>query len=220
MTAPRIATSEEALAALRRHGLLALGCAGSAPSLAEEVAGEPVHGSWQEHPEGDRIHQIAEALQSSPEVLMVKLVAGRATFLHRALWPALARLARDPGRVRTVAAGLSPLATRLRDEVERAEELRLDELARQPSWPPERDLARAAKELEAAFLLHTTAAPARGNRSTLILRSWARALPARARREATQLTREEALRLLGDHGAVPALWAGLDGAPAARPRSR
>jgi hypothetical protein len=212
-----VATSKDALAVLRRRGLLALGCAGSAPSLAEEVAGEPVRGSWQAHPQGDLIHRLAAALEASPEVLVVKLVAGRATFLHRALWPALMRLACDADRVAAAVAALSPMAARLREFVEREGEVRLDDLARQPAWPPERDLARAVKELEAGFLLHTVAAQGRGGRATLVLRSWSRAMPDAVHRAGARLSADDALRLLGDHGAVPALWAGD---AAARPRAR
>ncbi len=199
------ATPEDVLRLVRDRGLLTLTSAGRSPSLVEEVAGEPVKGSWWGHPASERIFKLASALEASPEILVVKLVGAKVTFLHRTLWPALARIARDPERVAEVRERLSPAAVRLLAEVERVGEVRLDELARQPAWPPERDLARAAKELEATLLAHTGSVHTDRGRHAIVLRSWARALPDSARRDAAHLTLEAARAALESHGAAPAL---------------
>jgi hypothetical protein len=222
MALPTDATLEDVLRLVRERGLLTLTSVGGSTSLVEEVAGEPVRGSWWGHPAGDRIFQLATALEASPEILVVKLVGGKVTFLHRSLWPALARIARDPGRVAEVRARLSPSAGRLLAEVDRLGEVRLDELARQPAWPPERDLARAAKELEAALLAHTGSVHTERGRHAIVLRSWARALPDSARRDAAHLSLEEARTALETHGAAPALSPQRPSqrAPRARARAR
>ena len=158
----QLETAAEALALVRERGALPLTPVGGSDSLAERVAGERVQGSWCDHPASARIVELSAALEASPEVLTLKLVGGKVTFVHAALWPALLRVARDPARLARVRAGLSPAAVRLLEEVERTGEAHLDQLGRQNSWPPERDLARAAKELEAGLLAHLSTPPPSG----------------------------------------------------------
>ena len=51
--------------------------------------GEHVRGSWWGHAKGKLIFTLAEALEASHEVLSVKLLGGKTTFVHQVLWPAL-----------------------------------------------------------------------------------------------------------------------------------
>src|SRR6266496_2370724 len=85
------ATPEDVLRLVRERGLLTLTSAGRSPSLAEEVAGEPVKGSWWGHPASERIFKLASALEASPEILVVKLVGAKVTFLHRKIGRASCR---------------------------------------------------------------------------------------------------------------------------------
>jgi len=210
-------TPAEALALVRACGALPLTPVGGSDSLAERVAGGRVQGSWCDHPASARIVELSAALEASAEVLTLKLVGGKVTFLHAALWPALLRVAHDRPRLERVQAGLSPAAVRLLDEVERTGEARLDQLGRQNSWPPERDLARAAKELEAGLLAHlSTSADDRG-RQALVVRSWTAALPPSAHQRAAHLTFQGALEVLRAHGAALAPSSGAAADP--RPRA-
>lgn len=219
-----VTTAAQAVALVRACGALPLTPVGGSDSLAERVAGERVQGSWCDHPSSARIVELAATLEASPEVLTLKLVGGKVTFVHAALWPALLRVARDPARVARVQAGLSPAAARLLAEVERAGEARLDVLGRQNSWPPERDLARAAKELEAALLAHVSSPAVERGRQAVMVRSWARALPTHAHKRSAQLTFAAALETLRSHGAAlaPSSGAAAEARPRApaRPRSR
>jgi hypothetical protein len=86
-------TPKQGLAFVERHGVVLQAARGSAPSLAEAVAGEPIRGSWWGHPKGREIFRVAEAVSESPDVLVCKLVDGKVTYVHRRLWPALVRLA-------------------------------------------------------------------------------------------------------------------------------
>lgn len=210
-------TPAEALALVRERGALPLTPVGGSDSLAEQVAGGRIQGSWCDHPTSARIVELSAALEASPEVLTLKLVGGKMTFLHAALWPALVRVAQDAPRLGRVRAGLSPAAVRLLGEVERAGEAHLDQLGRQNSWPPERDLARAAKELEAGLLAHLSTSAAERGRQAVVVRSWAAAIPASAHRRAAQLTFEGALELLRTHGAALAPSSGAAADP--RPRA-
>ena len=84
---------KQALAFVKKHGVVLQAARGPVPSLAEAVAGEPIRGSWWGHPKGQAIFLAAEAIGESPDVLVCKLVEGKVTYVHRRLWPALVRLA-------------------------------------------------------------------------------------------------------------------------------
>ena len=62
------------------------------PSLAEAIAGEPIHGNWWSHPRAKEIFRITRAIRAQDTVLVCRLIASRITFVHRRLWPALARI--------------------------------------------------------------------------------------------------------------------------------
>src|SRR2546428_10569520 len=85
--------SKEALAFIKRHGVVLQSARGPVPSLAEAVAGGPIRGSWWGHPRGRGIFRAAEAITESDDVLVCKLGAGKVTHVHRRPWPALGKLA-------------------------------------------------------------------------------------------------------------------------------
>ena len=86
-------TPKEGLAFVKRHGIVLQAARGPVPSLAEEVAGGPIKGSWWGHPKGHEIYDVADAVSRSDDVLVCKLVEGKITYVHRRLWPALVKLA-------------------------------------------------------------------------------------------------------------------------------
>lgn len=86
-------TPHQGLAFVKRHGIVLQAARGPVPSLAEEIAGGPIRGSWWGHPQGQEIFRVAEAICESPEVLVCKLIDGKVTYVHRRLWPALVKLA-------------------------------------------------------------------------------------------------------------------------------
>jgi len=85
-------TAKQALAFVRKHGVVLQAARGPVPSFAEFVAGERIRGSWWGHPKGHEIFRLAEAVVDSGEVLVCKLIDGKVTYVHRRLWPALIRL--------------------------------------------------------------------------------------------------------------------------------
>ena len=86
-------TPKQALAFIKRHGVVLQAARGPVPSLAETIAGGPIRGSWWGHPKSHEIFRVSEAVSGSSEVLVCKLVEGKVTFVHRGLWPALVKLA-------------------------------------------------------------------------------------------------------------------------------
>ena len=64
------------------------------PSLVSLFAGAPVGGSWWAHPKAHDIVRFLHDLDDDPDLLAVKLVSGKVTWVGRALWPALLAVAR------------------------------------------------------------------------------------------------------------------------------
>lgn len=96
-------TVRQALAFVRRHGIVLQSARGPVPCLAEAIVGGTIRGSWWAHPDSHAIFRISTAVADSPEVLVCRLVEGKVTFVHRRLWPALARLSRELPRARLAA---------------------------------------------------------------------------------------------------------------------
>ena len=91
-------TPEEALAWFREHRVVMEAArVEGVPSLAVAVAGGPFKGSWWGHPKGKLIFALANALEDSGELVALKLIEGKTTYVHKALWPALLRVVTDEG---------------------------------------------------------------------------------------------------------------------------
>lgn len=86
-------TPKQAVAFVKANGVVLESAQGPLLSLAEAVAGEPIHGSWWAHPRANEIFLCSRAIRESADVLVCRLVRGKVTYVHRRLWPALVRLA-------------------------------------------------------------------------------------------------------------------------------
>src|SRR5262245_23766437 len=86
-------TPRQALAFVRRHGVVLEAGKGPVPALAEVIAGEPIRGSWWAHPRGKKIFALTRAVRESEDVLVCRAVGGKVTYIHARLWPALVRVA-------------------------------------------------------------------------------------------------------------------------------
>jgi hypothetical protein len=128
---------EALLARLREHGLL-LQQDRRLPDIATAIAGEPIRGSWWAHPRAHAIFDCLGEIERHPDTLATKLVAGKVTFVHRRLWPAV--LAVGTGRAPWQFLGLSADAHALYDAVEHQGVLLAS--------------GRDAKELDRRLLVH------------------------------------------------------------------
>jgi hypothetical protein len=86
-------TLRQALAFIRKHGVVLEAAKGPVPSVAEAIAGEPVRGSWWVHKKSREIFAVTRAIRDRDDVLVCRLIEGKVTFVHRRLWPALVRAA-------------------------------------------------------------------------------------------------------------------------------
>ena len=86
-------TIDEALRFISTHGVVLESGLGPVPSLASEIAGEPIRGSWWSHARGREIFSVTRVVREHEDVLVCRLIDGKITYVHRRLWPALVRLA-------------------------------------------------------------------------------------------------------------------------------
>ena len=84
-------TPRQAVAFVRKHGVVLEAAAGPVPSLAQAIAGGPIRGSWWAHPRSHKIFELTRAVRDSEDVLVCRLVDGKVTYVHRRLWPVLVR---------------------------------------------------------------------------------------------------------------------------------
>ena len=119
---------------VRAQGVVLQSARGPVPNLAEQIAGEPIRGSWWGHGSGHEIFAVLTRLLESPDVIATRLVDGKVTLVHRRLWSALARVADrfPPERLAAV------------DEVHTATGAHRTVEVPFPDWVPADDLAAAA----------------------------------------------------------------------------
>lgn len=179
---------KKARAMLRERGVMTLVPAGDVPSIVQAVCGGPVRGSWWAHPQSHVIYAIASALEDAPEVLVLKLVDGKVTFVHRSIWPALLRFATDRYRTNALLATLRPPERRLLAEVERRGELHFGGDA-----PP---VGSTKMALERRWLCISTSEHTASGRHATVLRAWRRWANPKMLGAARTLTFESARRKL------------------------
>ena len=129
-------TSKEAVAFVRKHGVVLMSARGPVPSLVQAIAGGPIRGSWWAHPKAHEMVRILDAVSGRNDVLACRLVDGKVTFIHRRLWPAVVRLSERLPRGRLAA---------IREEHTPQGKHRVIERP-YPRWVP-REIARRAGEL-------------------------------------------------------------------------
>ena len=93
-------TPRQAVGFVRKHGVVLEAAAGPVPSLAQAVAGTPIHGSWWAHPKSHAIFAVTRAVRESDDVLVCRLIEGKITYVHRRLWAPLVRVANRFPRAR------------------------------------------------------------------------------------------------------------------------
>jgi hypothetical protein len=134
---------------LQEHGLLLLSDS-RLPSLVSLVVGAPIQGSWWGHPMGRQIYALADQLGDSAEVISTKLISGKVTFVHKKLWPQVARIGCAGEKWQTER--LSGAATDLLKLVRAQQVLATDSL---PKTQALSKPGKACDELEKRLLVYT-----------------------------------------------------------------
>jgi hypothetical protein len=73
---------------LDKDGILLLTDA-ALPSITSIIAGKPVKGSWWGHPQGNLMYNLSNEMMDEPDVLVLKLINKKVTYLQQRHWDAL-----------------------------------------------------------------------------------------------------------------------------------
>lgn len=144
-------------AALQRYGMLLLNDS-ALPNVCRLAVGERVRGSWWAHPRAKEIFQVYDVLEEHPDVLILKLISGKVTYIHRTLWPQIVAVGR--GREAWQMKDLSPAARKLLAAVDKA------------PVQPGREKAAAARELDARMLVFSAQLHSASGAHVRRLESW------------------------------------------------
>lgn len=87
-------TSKQAIAFVRKHGVVLVSAKGPVPTLVDAVAGEPIKGSWWGHPKGKKIFWALDGVTDSSDILVCRLVQNKVSLVHKSVWPALVRVSK------------------------------------------------------------------------------------------------------------------------------
>jgi len=112
------------------------------PNVCTLVTGEPVRGSWWGHPRSHEIFRVNCDLADHPDVLLVKLISEKNTYVHRALWPAI------------VAVGKARESWQM-DRLSRDSLVLLEKLERESPLETSGESSKAASELEKVLLIYS-----------------------------------------------------------------
>lgn len=119
------------------------------PSVATLIAGEPLRGSWWSHPRAQVIFQVNEQLEDHKDVLIMKLISGKVTFVHRKVWSQVFVIgtARDPWQLKK----LSAEAAALLKQIDYSGSLTTADVLKSLKWTMK--LGDVARELEKRLLV-------------------------------------------------------------------
>ena len=143
---------------LHEFGFLLLTDA-SLPSVSSLIANTPVRGSWWSHENANEIFAVSEMLDDHPDVLIVKLISEKVTFVHRELWGHIYSIgvAREDWQLKK----LTPAAKQLLKALGAKGCLQTNKLSKE-----------SARELERRLLLHANQIHTESGAHAKVLETW------------------------------------------------
>jgi hypothetical protein len=156
---------EKAFLELEKHGLLLVSDQ-NFPSVAFSIAPIKRKGSWWSYPEAHTIFAVNNMLEDHPDVLIMKLISGKVTFVHRELWGRIYSIgvAREDWQMQALSSEARVLLKKL-DADGRTETGLLGK--RFDAKPQD-----AARELEFYLLIHTSQVHTQSGAHAKILETW------------------------------------------------
>ena len=191
---------------LKDSGLLLLSDS-NLPSVSGLIAGEKFRGSWWAHKEAQTIFAVSEMLEDHKDILIVKLISDKVTFVHRELWGRIYSIgvAREDWQLKN----LSPAAKLLLETVDDEGSLQTNKLGKKFASKP----GDVARELELRLLVHAEQKHSESGAHTKVLQTWdtwAKSVGLRARANSASVARlflEERLAQINmnhnGHGRLP-----------------
>ena len=152
-------------AQLRNNGLLLVSDT-DFPNVATIITGERIRGSWWGHKRAHAIFNVAEMLEDHPDVLIMKLISGKVTFVHRELWNRIYSIgvAREDWQLKR----LSTNAKALLKATDATGSLQTDKLGKEFGAKP----GETARELELQLLIHAEQVHTESGKHAKVIETW------------------------------------------------
>lgn len=155
---------EKVFLQLEKLGFLLL--SDSLPSVTRIVAGADLRGSWWGHEQAQTIFAVSEMLEDHPDVLVMKLISGKVTFVHRELWGQVYSIgvAREDWQLKNLSQG----AKLLLKSVDAEGTLHTNKLSKSFGPKP----GETARELELRLLIHAEQVHTESGAHAKVLETW------------------------------------------------
>ena len=165
MTASLREHFENVFLQLHKFGLLLLSDS-SLPSVSELVTSRKIRGSWWSDESAQIIFAVSEMLEDHPDVLMMKLISEKVTFVHRELWGRIYSIgvAREDWQT----SNLSAAAKRLLKKLDADGSLQTNKLGKNFGPKP----GDTVRELEMRLLLHANQIHTESGAHAKIIETW------------------------------------------------
>ena len=152
-------------AQLQNKGLLLVSDA-DFPNVANIITGERIRGSWWGHKRAQAIFGVAEMLEDHPDVLIMKLISGKVTFVHRELWNRIYSIgvAREDWQLKRLSAN----AKALLKATDATGSLQTDKLGKEFGAKP----GETARELEIRLLIHAEQIHTESGKHAKVIETW------------------------------------------------
>jgi len=136
------------------------------PNVTHLVADEKVRGSWWGHKRAHAIFGVAEMLEDHPDVLIMKLISGKVTFVHRELWNRIYSIgvAREDWQMKRLSAN----AKALLKATDATGSLQTDKLGKEYGPKP----GETARELELRLLIHAEQIHTESGKHAKVIETW------------------------------------------------
>ena len=150
---------------LEKLGLLLLSDA-NFPSVSGLITNEKLRGSWWAHKDAQTIFAVSELLEDHRDVLIMKLISEKVTFVHRELWGRIYSIgtAREDWQLNN----LSPAAKLLLKAVDAEGSLQTNKAGKKFGPKP----GEPARELELRMLVHAEQKHSESGAHTKVLQTW------------------------------------------------
>ena len=131
------------------------------PSVYQLIAGDSRKGSWWANEKAHTIFAVNEMLEDHPDVMVMKLISEKVTFVHRDLWERIYSIgvAREEWQLKK----LSPAAKSLLKTLDEEQALQTNKLAFG---------AKPVQELEQRMLVHTAQVHTESGKHAKVLKTW------------------------------------------------
>jgi hypothetical protein len=133
------------------------------PNVYQLIAGDTRKGSWWANDQAHTIFAVNELLEEHPDVMVMKLISGKVTFVHRELWERIYSIgvAREEWQLKK----LTPTAKSLLKTLDEEQTLQTNKLGKAFG-------AKPVQELEQRMLVYAAQVHTESGKHAKVLQTW------------------------------------------------